>query len=146
MKPTTALLALLAAACGQPETGAPDIRIDDAWARATVPGKKATAAYLTISNRGSGDDSLIAVSSSSGAADVHSTSMEGGIMRMRKLDRLPLPAGGIVKLEPGGTHVMLTGLSEPALAGARIELILRFEKPPERKVTADVRDSSGEHK
>ena len=109
-----------------------------------MPGKKATAAYLTISNRGSADDALIAVSSS-GPADVHSTSMEGGIMRMRKLDRLPLPAGGTVKLEPGGTHVMLTGLSEPALAGGRIELILRFEKSQARKVAADVRDSSGEH-
>lgn len=146
VKLTTALVALLAAACSKADTGAPDIRIDDAWARATVPGKKATAAYFTISNRGSADDVLISVSSSRASADVHSTSMDGGIMRMRKLDRLPLPANETVKLEPGGTHVMLTGLSEPALAGGQIDLILRFEKSQERKVAADVRDSSGEHK
>lgn len=141
MKPMPALLALLTVACGQSETGAADIRIDDAWARATVPGKTATAAYLTISNRGSADDDLIAVGSSSGPADVHSTSMEGGIMRMRKLDRVPLPAGGTVKLGPGGTHVMLTRLNAAALAGGQIELVLRFEKSPVRKVTADVRGS-----
>lgn len=145
MKPTTALLGLVATACGRPENRAPEIRIEDAWARTTVPGKNATAAYFIISNRGSADDALISISSGSASADVHSTSMDGGIIRMRKLDRLPLPAKQTVKLEPGGTHVMLTGRSEPALAGGQIDLMLRFEKSQERKVAADVRHLSGEH-
>ena len=78
----------------QPESKpGPDIGVADAWARATLPGKPASAAYLTISNRGGADDALVGVTSSSGTADIHSTSMDGGIMRMRKLDRLPIPAG-----------------------------------------------------
>jgi copper(I)-binding protein len=66
--------------------------------------------------------------------------MAGGIMRMRKLHRLPLPARAPVKLEPGGTHVMLTGLREPLVAGGNIELRLRFEKSGERTVAVRVGD------
>ena len=64
-------------------------------------------------------------------------------MRMRKLDSLPIPGGSTVKLEPGGTHVMLTELGEPLVAGQRIELTLRFADSPQRTVAAEIR---GEHK
>ncbi len=138
-----AALALFLAACGPKGSGATEIRVADAWARATAPDKKATAAYFTIANSGGAHDALVAVASSIGPAEVHSTSMDGGIMRMRKLDRLAIPKGATVKLEPGGTHVMLTGLVEPVKVGGNVDLTLRFEKSGERKVAAAVRDSSG---
>jgi len=143
VKPGSALLALLLAACGPAQGGAPDIELADAWARATAPGKSASAAYLTISNRGTADDALIGVTSSAGSAQVHSTSMDGGIMRMREVKRLAIPAGESVKLEPGGTHIMLARLSGPLAGGAKVELRLRFEKSGERTVAAAVRDASG---
>ncbi len=58
---------------------------------------------------------------------------------MRRLDRLVVPAGAKVKLEPGGTHLMLTELREPLEPGAVIELGLSFEKSGERSATARVR-------
>ena len=144
-KPIVPLLALVLLSCSPKPTESPDLRVDGAWARATLPGKPASAAYFTISNRGGADDALIAVTSSSGIAEVHSTSMDEGIMRMRKLDGLPIPAGATVKLEPGGTHVMLTGLREPLLAGKQIQLMLRFTSSPPRTVAAEIRASSGDH-
>lgn len=144
MRRTTALPALLLAACSQTESGAPDVRVANAWARPTAPEKTVAAAYLTIANRGGKDDALLAVTSSTGPADVHSTSMAGGIMRMRRRDRLAIPAGATVKLEPGGTHLMLTELQAPLTAEAQVDLTLRFERSGERKVAATVRDFSGD--
>lgn len=144
VKPSAALLAILLLACGPAQRGAPDIEVDGAWARATTPGKTATAAYLTITNRGTIDDALLGVTSGAGVAQVHSTSMAGGVMRMRKRDRLAIPAGATVKLEPGGTHLMLTGLQGPLAAGRKVDLTLRFERSGERKVAATVRDFSGD--
>lgn len=143
MRLGTALAALLLLSCSQDGGGTPDIQVGDAWARATTPGKSATAAYLTIANRGAADDALVGVTSASGTAQVHSTSMEDGIMRMRPLERLPIPSGEAVKLAPGGTHVMLTGLDAPLAAGDSVELTLRFEKSGERTVAAAVQPSSG---
>lgn len=140
------LLALLLAACEPAVEPRPDIAIDQAWAMATVPGKTATAAYLVLRNRGGASDSLVAVTTSSGSAALHRTSMDEGIMRMRMLDRLEIPAGQAVELKPGGTHLMLTGLAEPLAAGDGIELRLRFDKSGDKIVLADVRNAAGAHK
>ena len=145
MKPAIPFLALALLSCSPAAAPSPDIQAGGAWARASVAGKPSSAAYLTISNRGGTDDALVAVSSSSGTAEVHSTSMAGGIRRMRKLDSLPLPAGSTVKLEPGGTHVMLTGLREPLVEGKRIELTLRFRESAQQTVAAEIRASLGDH-
>jgi len=144
VKASSPLFALALLSCSQSPGRAPQIQLAEAWARATISGKTTTSAYLTISNRGGGDDALVAVTSTAGEARVHSTSMDGGIMRMRQINRLPLPGGATVKLEPGGTHVMLTGLSQPLEAGSRLDLTLRFEKSPPRRIAAEVRSASGE--
>lgn len=138
------LLALSLSACGPSSDRAPDLVVDQPWARATVAGNAATAAYLTITNRRTLDDALVEVTSSSGSASIHSTASDGGIARMRKVERLALPAGTTVRLEPGGTHVMLDRPSEPLAPGGKIELGLRFEKSPARKVNAEIRDWPGE--
>jgi periplasmic copper chaperone A len=145
MKPFIPLLTLALLSCSPTPSHGPDVNVDDAWARATLPGKPASAAYFTIRNRGGEDDALVDVATGSGTAELHSTSMDGGIMRMRKLDSAPIPAGATVKLAPGGTHVMLTELREPLVAGQRIELTLRFQASPQQTVAAEIRGSSGDH-
>jgi len=138
------MLALAICACSSGPSPAPDVRVGDVWARASLPGKPTSAAYFTLSNRG-GPDELVGVTVSQATAEIHSTSMDGGIMRMRKLDSLPLPAASTVKLEPGGAHVMLMDLRQPLEPGGRIEITLRFEKSPERKVEGEIRSHSEGH-
>src|SRR5690606_27441472 len=66
----------------------------------------------------------------------------GGMMEMRPVDRIVVPAGGEVVLEPGGLHVMLLDLAAPLEAGSSVELTLEFEESGEQVVTADVRDEA----
>ena len=136
------LAALLLAACSS-EGPAPAITLDSAWARATLPGQSATAAYFTIANTGGGDR-LVRISSPAGEASLHSTSMDGGVMRMRRLDALDIPANSAIELKPAAIHVMITGLRRPLGAGERLPLELAFERSGERVVVATVR--SGEER
>ena len=140
MKHAMFFAALLLASC-KPASAPPAVSIDGAWARATVPGQMGSAAYFTIRNAG-GEDKLLSVTSLAADASLHSTSMDNGVMRMRPLQEVEVPANGAVELKPGGTHVMLMSLKQPLEAGATLELDLKFEKSGERKVTAEVRPAS----
>ena len=134
---------LLLASCNKP--GSPDIQVSDAWARETVAGQTATAAYMTLENRGAGDDRLIAVSATApAAAMLHASDSSGGIARMRPMEAgLAIPAGATVELKPGGSHVMVTGLGGPLRAGDTLKLTLRFEKSGERPVDVRVSSATG---
>lgn len=119
--------AMLLTACSPSASAPPDIKVSNAWARATVPGQTATAAYLTIANHGPGADRLLAVSSPT--ATLHASSTSGGVARMRPLaDGIAVSAGTTVKLEPAGAHIMLTGLAKRLAPGDSIALMLRFER------------------
>jgi len=132
------LAALLLASCSK--SGPPDLQISDAWARETVLGQTETAAYMTIDNRGSGDDRLIRVEAAAPAkAMLHASGSSGGISRMRHMGAgLALPAGTAVQLKPGGTHVMITGLGGPLHTNDVVKLRLQFEKSGPRDIDVSV--------
>ena len=136
MRIAAAVALLLLASCKVSEP--PAISVEDPWARATVPGQAGSAAYFTIFNSG-GADKLIAVSATGASASLHSTSIAGGVMRMRLLQSLDIPADSTVALDPGGIHIMLSNLRQPLSAGDTIRLQLKFEKSGERPVDATVR-------
>ncbi len=103
------------------------IEVRDAWSRPTAPGADAAAMYFTLSNRGVRADRLIALSTPAAArADLHETRTVEGALEMRELPFLDCPAGGTVRAEPGGVHVMLMGLAAPLAAGAEFPVELRF--------------------
>lgn len=106
------------------------IRIDRAWARATPPGVPTGGGYVTLVNRGRTPDRLLSASSPvARRVELHETSMNGGVMRMRPLSAgVPIPPGAVVTFGPGGKHLMLVGLTRPLVAGQRIPLTLRFER------------------
>ncbi|HEX7127312.1 MAG TPA: copper chaperone PCu(A)C [Thermodesulfobacteriota bacterium] len=156
LRPSLVLLAvLLAAPAIAPASAAePSLVVRDAWVRAT-PGAAAvsshaasrgghdagaTAAYLTLENRGDRADRLVSVASPvAGRAELHESRVENGIMRMRPVEGIAVPAGGSVRLEPGGLHVMLMGLHEPIAEGRRVPLTLTFESGATLAVDAEVR-------
>lgn len=111
--------------------------VTDPWARASVT--TTGAAYLVIENRGATGDTLLEVRS--GAAEkveIHTMTMDGMVMKMRRLDALPIEAGETVRLAPGGYHLMLMGLGEPLAEGMSIPLILVFEKAGDVEISAPV--------
>ena len=139
----TAAALLLLATCG-PHDQPPDIAVEQAWARGTVPGQTSGAAYFTILNRGRGDDRLVEASSpAAGAASLHSSSSAGGVARMRPIEDGVMIAGGrSVAFKPGGHHVMLRGLRRPLAAGTTALLRLRFERSGERQVELRIVDAA----
>lgn len=118
------LLAILVAAPAY----ADDVKVTKAWARATAPGQDTASIQLTITSKK--DASLIGVESgSSQSGEIHSMVMEGGVMKMRALDSLPLPAKTPVTLGEDGNHLMLIGLKKPLKAGRKLPfaLVVKFD-------------------
>jgi copper(I)-binding protein len=113
------------------------VEIKNAWARATPGGATTAAVYLTIVSATL--DRLIGVSTAvAQQAELHSMTMEGGVMKMRQVDSIDLPAGEAVTLKPGGYHIMLSGLAQPLKVGQTFAMTLSFEQAGPREVTVKV--------
>lgn len=117
----TILLSLLGA-CEQNH----GVAIMDNWVRANAPGQKVGAAYMTLLS--AQDSTMIkAEADIAGSVEIHSMSMENGVMKMRMLEELPLKAGKMEKLAPGGFHLMLFDLKKPLTAGESVNFTLNFK-------------------
>lgn len=127
-------------ACLMPLAAVADdlIRISHAWASATVPGQQVGAAYMVLQSPI--DASLTeVVSPMADSVEIHKMTMNNGVMEMRMLEMLPLPAGKAVKLEPGGFHLMLFDLKKPLKTGEALDLTLRVKDGAGRTHTQGVR-------
>ena len=72
--------------------------------------------------------------------EIHETSMDEGVMRMRKVSHIDIPANGSAKLKPGSYHIMLIDLYEDAILGKKVNAKLYFKNAGEIKFTAEVKD------
>jgi periplasmic copper chaperone A len=117
-----------------------DLVITQAWSRATPGGAKVAGGYLTIENKGTAPDKLIGVSAEiARKVEVHEMATDNGVMKMRLLEKgLAIDPGKIVKLAPGGYHLMMQELKGPLKQGDRIPVTLEFEKAGKVAVTLDV--------
>jgi len=114
------------------------VKVQDAWARATVANQSSTGAYMKLTAPAA--TRLVEVRSPvAGIIEVHEMKLEGDVMRMRAVDALPLPAGRTVELKPGGLHVMLMDLQAPVKAGDSLPLTLVFEGADGKRRTQDVK-------
>lgn len=98
--------------------------------------------YMTFKNTGAADRLLSATTAAASSVEIHNMSMDGGMMRMRRLDGIDLPAGGTVVLASGGLHMMVFGLKAPLRAGATFALELRFENAGKMLVQVNVETNS----
>src|SRR5712675_735160 len=90
------------------------IKIENAWSRATPPGAKIAAGYMTIRNASKTADKLLSVSSlAAEKVETHVTVKDGDIFRMREVKGYDVPAGGAFELKPGGAHLMLVNVKAP---------------------------------
>ena len=120
-----------------------DVQISNAWARATHPGQEVGSAYMTL--KSSTNTQLIKVeSSAAGTVEIHEMSMNNGVMKMRMMEILDLPAGKAVELAPGGFHLMLFDLKNPLDAGIKVDVQLTLKdktgKVSKQKVSLPVKE------
>jgi len=102
------------------------VTIKDAWVRPTNPGQEVGAAYMTLSS--TQDATLVSVEIDAAKnVEIHTMTMQGGVMKMRRLEALPLTAGKPYKLAPGGFHLMLFDLKKPLTAGEQVNFVLHFK-------------------
>lgn len=116
------------------------LQVSQAWTRAMPPGADVAAAYLDIRNTGKEKDRLIAASTPAAErVEMHMMAHEGGVMKMREVQSLDVPARKHLVLRSGGTHLMLVAPRKAFAKGQRIPLVLRFERGGELHVDLEVR-------
>ena len=115
------------------------LSIERPFARATIGSGKTGAAYLTIHNPTDHPDRLIGAKVTiAKKASLHTQLHQDGVMKMRPLKTIEIPAEGMVAFKPGGDHLMLMGLKAPLVMGGSFALVLVFEKAGEITVSVPV--------
>ena len=121
------------------------VNVSDAWVRGTVAGQTATGAFMEL--KAGENATLLGVTSPlAGTVEVHEMSMDKGVMKMRAISKLDLPAGKTVAFKPGSYHIMLKELKRPLKKGELVPLTLKIEGRDKKlstlEVKAEVRDLS----
>lgn len=132
---------LLGAGLALPVFAAPSVKVENAWVREPAPGQMVVGGFMHLTST-SNAALLQASSPAAGLVELHEMKMENGVMLMRPLQKIDLPRGQTVKLEPGGLHLMLEELKHPLKAGDKVPLTLKIQrggKMETLKVSAEVR-------
>ena len=110
------------------------------WVRPAHEGARATAGYFELANGSDAERRIVAVEADfANVVELHESSEEDGVMRMRPIDAVIAPVGGGAKLEPGGKHVMFIDLAQPLAEGDSVSFTLIFANGERRTINAEVK-------
>ncbi|MEH6649615.1 MAG: copper chaperone PCu(A)C [Motiliproteus sp.] len=131
------------------------VEMSDGYLRASAPGAPVGAAFMTLHNSSDSAIAMVAVESTlSETVEMHNHTNVDGVMQMRQVDKIELPANGKAVLKPGSFHLMLMGLKQQLAVGDSGQIRVRFSDGseqvldlPVKKVTAKpMIHGDGEHK
>lgn len=123
------------------------IEVKDGYIRGLPPGQAITAAFMRLQNTSNKDIEITNVQTPiAERAEFHQHIHNSGMMSMRKLDSITVPANGQFVLKPGGHHLMLFNLNRFLQDGDTAEMTLHFEGGDILTVTLPVRSVLNEHK
>jgi hypothetical protein len=114
--------------------------MDDGHSMGNMSGGSNSAAYMLLRNTSDADDALVRASTAvADTVELHTVEMtDDGVMKMRPVPQIDIPAGGETSLQPGGFHVMLLGLKHDLKEGETVDLTLTFENAGDVTITAPV--------
>jgi len=124
------------------------LNIEDAWVAEAPPVAPVMGGYMKIANK---TDKLISITSAScpdfEKTEIHEMSMSGGMMKMRQIDKLDVPANSMVELQPGGYHLMLIKPKHAFKKGDTLTVTLHTADGQSQAVKMEVKErkSSDEH-
>ncbi|MEV6868247.1 copper chaperone PCu(A)C [Streptosporangium subroseum] len=126
-----------------PSTTASGLTITDPWVKTVKKGM--TTAFGTLVNPTGADVTVVSATSPlSPKIELHEVVDSGGKMVMRpKEGGFIVPARGTLRLQPGGDHLMLMGVSEAVKPGARIPFTLKLKDGKILAFTAIGKDFAG---
>ena len=132
----------LSAMAGQvwSQTVADRLQVVDPYVRAVPPGQPNSASFLALRNTADAAHALVGAESPvAEVVELHTHIEKDGMLSMRQVERIELPAGQTVELRPGGFHVMLLGLKERLTPGEKVPVRLLFEDGSSLDIQAEVR-------
>ncbi len=134
------LLGLTPATPSAAEDAAARVFPIEPYVRAMAPGQSSSAAFMTLRNASNTDHALVSAESPvAGIVELHTHTMEEGMMRMRQVERIDLPARSMTVLKPGGLHVMLMRVEGTLRHGDKVPVTLVFEDGSKKEIEAPVR-------
>jgi periplasmic copper chaperone A len=104
-----------------------EVTISDAWVRANAPGQKIGAAYMTLISPTKSKLVYVEAIDAADSVEIHSMSMNNGVMKMRMLEELTLEPNKPASLKPGSFHLMLFDLKQSLKEGAEIKFRFCFK-------------------
>lgn len=134
------LLSVLVLGCGD---GGQGVVVEEAWVRENIAPLEVTAGYLVVRNGGEATALVSAKTDVAAVTELHVMTVQDDVMRMRKVAEIPIPEHGVTALEPGGSHLMLIGLTRDLVVGEEIGLVLEFANGQTIEVKAVVKEVGG---
>ena len=121
-----------------------DLVIAHPYATATAPTAKTAAGYLSVTNKGSAPDTLLAVKAAFPEVSLHVVETDAqGVTRMKPVEGIEIAPGATVELAPRTAHVMFVGLTAPFEAGQEVAATLVFAKAGDVAVAFKVEPRGG---
>lgn len=125
-----------------PRSESAALRIEAPWARPSAPSSGVTAAYFVLVNPGDRPIRVVSAASSlATSVEMHEMSMAGGMMRMRQVTGIDVPARGRIALAPASFHLMVFGLTKALEVGDVLPLTLTLQGGATLTLEARVRAS-----
>lgn len=119
---------------------ADQISIGDAYVRLPPPGAKTTGAFMALKNAGDKDVQVVKANSAVAAVtELHNHINDNGVMRMRQVKEIAVPAKGETHLKPGSYHVMLIDMKAPLKEHDHVVITLEFSDGSSKEVHAMAR-------
>ncbi len=120
------------------------IMVEKPFAREVPPGAPASASFMKLHNHSKQAANIIAADSAvSKVVELHTHTNDNGVMRMRKIPNISIPANGTTELKPGGLHIMLIGPHQPLKMGQTVKVTLKFEDGSSKEVSMPVKSFKG---
>ena len=134
---TAALIAAPAFAAG---SAADNVTANDPYVRLAAPGQKVTGGFVVFKNSDDKDHKIVkAANSASNVTELHTHTMEDGMMKMRPVKDIEIKAKGETALKPGDLHIMLIDLKQELKEGENVAITVTFEDGSSKKFDAPVK-------
>lgn len=118
---------------------AADVEVNAPYIRAVPPGQSNSAAFMQLSNHGTDIALTGARTDAAQVVELHTHTQDEGVMRMRRIDQIEVPAHHSVTLQPGGLHIMLIGLERPLMEGETVGMTLEYSDGSEQTISLPIR-------
>lgn len=126
------------------QANAGSLTLGNATARFLIAGRPGVV-FLTIENKGSADKLISASSNLSNKVELHAHAMDNGVMKMRPVEEIEVPANSVTELKSGGHHIMIFGVENLPEKGSKIPLTLTFEKAGKVQIEAVAGEPDSKH-